>query len=791
LLGAFSAYDGIIEEELTFYTVIGKMVDIATLNKKARSFDVAYFSAMETKAKELGDRLTTAVSGKTNHPIFDAYIRQSFLDNLLRGGYPILFQGENGPIVYHVFSRIHGDMEREYNNFFVEPAFYSHGNGSYRDVNQNRRNDVYFVKEAGLFNIKQFLDLIQIDGQNPLTIKGSTLVCNEKHIEELMALVVDQKETIKMILQSRFTPGKLLTTIRDNKIRLAVQPDDFLKSVIAHSKQEIEAAFGTGYWSDHWTYNMDLIDNYLNVFPDKRSELMFNGKYRFFQSPMTVLKRDQKTVRMKDGKIRQLEPVIQDHIKIQTCQLNPSGTNWHRNDQGTIIEVDLFTKLFHLGLMKFVTLDPFGMGIMMDADKPGWNDSMNGLPGIFGSGLPETVELKRLLVFLIQIAEDFSSQETTIPRDIKQLFDEILSILKTEPVHPEKRYDSIQDAREVFRDKTNLFIPFEWENVRMETLVPNLKALLDVVDDGIERAMELGKGILPTYLTYAAEEVEPLDTVHPHLKLENVHVKSWSVRMLPYYLEAPARYLKQCPCPTDAMAMHRLIKQSEMYDRTLRLYITSTSLEDETLEIGRARAFTKGWLEREACFMHMSYKYLIGLLKSGLYKEYFSDMKTSLPPFMDPALYGRSLLENSSFIATSNNPNPNNHGRGFVSRLTGTTSEALTMYLTMMTGKHLFQMNEGELCFSIHPILTEDFFDEDNRVLFRLFDQIDVELFNPERLDTFGRFGAKTSSYVLIDTEGEKTTVYGAMVKGNSAHRIREGHIKKIFVTLTKEEHHG
>ena len=41
---------------------------------------------------------------------------------------------------------------------------------------------------------------------------------------------------------------------------------------------------------------------------------------------------------------------------------------------------NLFTKLFILALLKFATLDPYGMGIEMEAGRPGWDDAMNGLP---------------------------------------------------------------------------------------------------------------------------------------------------------------------------------------------------------------------------------------------------------------------------------------------------------------------------------------------------------------------------------------------------------------------------
>jgi hypothetical protein len=785
LLGAFSCFEMELKDSETVYSVVGKMADVHTLNEKAKTFNYHYFENMETIAQELGNSLSSSVEGTTNYPVFDAYIKQSFVDNLLRGGYPIIFKGKTGPIVYHVFSRIHGDMEREYNNFYVEPAFFSHGNGSYRDVNQNRRNDVYFVKEAGIFNIKQFMDLIQLDGQNPLTIKGSTLLFDAKYSHQIMKHVLDKKEVIESILSNRFTPGKLLTSIKNQKIQLSVDPMNFLEEVMSFSTQETESSFGTGYWSDHWTYNMDLIDNYLNVFPDQHHSLLFDGKYRFFQSHMTVLPRSQKYVQMDDGKVRQLEPIIYDHEKVKVCKLDPNGTNWQKNDQRNIVEVDLFTKLFHLALMKFVTLDPAGLGVMMDADKPGWNDSMNGLPGIFGSGLSETVELGRILAFVQEAISSYPEQEIELPSDIFQLFEIVSKIVLNPTIEEVALFNEVQSAREIYRVKTNHFLNSAMNPVKLSNLSLGIDAFVEKVFDGINRAIDFGHGILPTYLTFTAEDYEVIDgSFHPHLKLPNVAVKRWSFRALPSYLEAPARYLKQCRCITEAKTLYKRIKDSEMYDKKLKMYITSTSLEEETLEIGRARAFTKGWLEREANFMHMSYKYLIGLLKSGLYKEYFEDFKTSIPPFMDPTVYGRSLLENSSFIASSNNPNPNNHGRGFVARLTGTTSEALTMYLMMISGKHLFSLHEGKLSFQIYPILTSDFFDSKNQVHFKLFNTISVTVNNHKRKNTFGKDSVKAVEYILTDQKGNQTTIHEQSIVGEVAKQIRDGFYQTILVNL-------
>ena len=42
---------------------------------------------------------------------------------------------------------------------------------------------------------------------------------------------------------------------------------------------------------------------------------------------------------------------------------------------------------------------PFGVGLEMESDKPGWCDALNGLPGLFGSSTHEAFALKRWLAF--------------------------------------------------------------------------------------------------------------------------------------------------------------------------------------------------------------------------------------------------------------------------------------------------------------------------------------------------------------------------------------------------------
>lgn len=86
------------------------------------------------------------------------------MDNVLRGGYPMQL-GNNK--IFYVYSRKHGDLERDYNYFSMLPEFYSQGNGNFRDVNQNRRCDTFFAPFVGRKNIQEFYSLIQLDGYNP------------------------------------------------------------------------------------------------------------------------------------------------------------------------------------------------------------------------------------------------------------------------------------------------------------------------------------------------------------------------------------------------------------------------------------------------------------------------------------------------------------------------------------------------------------------------------------------------------------------------------------------------
>ena len=109
----------------------------------------------------------------------------------------------------------------------------------------------------------------------------------------------------------------------------------------------------------------------------------------FFDSPAVVQPRARKYVLAGDGRVRQYGAVVEDEEKAALIAARAESPNLVRTDhgQGEVYRTTVFAKLVGLALLKFATLDPLGMGVEMEAGKPGWYDALNGLPGLFGSSL--------------------------------------------------------------------------------------------------------------------------------------------------------------------------------------------------------------------------------------------------------------------------------------------------------------------------------------------------------------------------------------------------------------------
>ncbi|WP_019913922.1 hypothetical protein [Paenibacillus sp. HW567] len=778
-------------------TIIGHVSDIGRINQRAAELcQDEYITAKAQEAAKLTEELTADIATRTSSPLFDAYCRQSYLDNLLRGGYPFIFDNGGDGFVVHLFSRKHGDMERDYNFFSLAPEYYSQGNGNFRDMNQNRRNDVFFHPRVGSFNIKMFYSLIQADGYNPLSVQGTSFEIRPDRTQRLAdwlaEAVADHQEELGKLCAARFTPGRLINYISDHNVTLRVSEQEFLSGVLSLSQQNFEAAFGEGFWSDHWTYNLDLVEGYLDVYPDHRQELLFGDKdYAFYDSPAYVLPRSGKYV-LSGGKVRQYGALLEDEEKLHQLKRKASETCWLRTGggHGEVYRTSLFVKLLSLALNKFATLDPYGMGVEMEGNKPGWNDAMNGLPGLFGSGMSETFELKRMIVFMLKAleSEESSTGVVELPEEMFLLLEQVHSVVAAMLAGEIAQFgywDTVASAREAYRESIRFGITGEQRTVTFAFIREALGKFLIKIDSGIERAIEMGGGLVPTYFRFEATRFQAVtdEAGQPVISgygLPKAVVEEFEAYALPYFLEGPTRWLKTLDSPVMARQIYARIKQTELYDPVTSMYRTSVSLEQESGEIGRIRAFTPGWQERESNFLHMSYKYLLELLKAGLYDEFYSEMKTSLIPFLDPAVYGRSTLENSSFISTGGNPDPGTHGRGFVARLSGSTAEFLSMWRTMMAGSRLFSVVGGELTLSLAPALPGWLFDEAGELSFTLLGNTEVTYYNPQRKDTFGEGKAVIRQMTLVYSDGTTTSVASALVQGKAAEALRQGEITAI-----------
>lgn len=751
---AMSASAFTLSDRMTFYGLYGHAKDKDTIRAFAQTLDSNYFSAKEEENRSLHEQLVRAVSTKTSRPLFDDYVKQSYFDNVLRGGKPWVIETKNKKIGYYIYSRKHGDLERDYNFFNLEPSFFSQGNGNFRDVLQNRRNDIFFEPEIGAFNLDQFVSLIQADGYNPLSIEGLKF--------HYQGTTDGYSKSLASLLEKPFTPG-MLATLLDHEQTF---DETFMKRILASSVVTVEANYGEGYWEDHFTYHYDLIDAYLSIYPDRVKELMFEGTYPFFVSPVEVVPRREKYVLREDGEIRQYGAL----------KSRKTDEKWLSNEDGPVL-VNLFGKLMILVLNKFGHLDPAGIGLSYEANKPGWNDAMNGLPGLFGSGVSETIELRRIVCFLKSVARDHPEGEVSLLESVIPLIERYVTIEETDEMKAwDLRMSALEDYRESLKGTQTVTVS------KTKDVLP----VLDVIDRKLEKAIDAAKrldGVMPTYLVFNATSYQAIIDAEDKPVIGNyglpvVKINGFEMRALPAFLEAPARYLKGFGTKDEGMDLYRRVRKSGLYDQKLAFYQTSESLSDWSHEIGRIRAFTPGWLERESNFLHMTYKYLLGLLKAGLYDVFYEEIETNLTCFMDPMRYGRSPLENCSFLATSSNPDSKKHGQGFVSRLTGSTAEVLSMWRHMFLGDHLFDQSEGILCFSLSPKLSSRFF-KDGIVEVRLFGSIDVTYHNQTGLDTYD---PRVSVSRMIVTDETKHVIPGGVAKGDIAQKVREKNVKRIDV---------
>ncbi|MCR4695424.1 MAG: hypothetical protein K5773_08910 [Pseudobutyrivibrio sp.] len=741
-------------ESITLYELYGQVENQDILKEflASHKLDANYFEDKLSRARELTDEITECIDSHTGNEAFDAYTRYTYMDNVLRGGLPIKL-GDNK--TFYVYSRKHGDLEREYNFFSMSPEFFSQGNGNFRDVNQNRRCDVFFHPDTGKDSIHLFYDLIQLDGYNPLAIEKKVYNYNGE----------------------TFTPGALYKKLLKEGGDEGAVAKKF-SHIMSEATEALGANFGEGYWTDHWTYNLDLIEEYLGIYPEKEKELLLENRYTYFLSQEKVNPRAMRYVVTENG-VRQYNALDESTKRDTPEKLVRTG-----DGKGTVYTGTLLEKLILLCTTKYATLDPYCMGTEMEGGKPGWYDALNGLPGIFGSSMAETYELDRMLEYTIH-SMDVCGDSLTIFRELADFIRELNSI--TDKYQDEMNADqslahvefwnAINDAKEEYRDKIYNGISGETTAVSLNEIKEILVKFKAVVAAGIKKAFMIGNGLAPTYFYYEVTDVkEDANGVHP---------LGFLLHVMPAFLEGPVRFLKLPVADDQKKALYNKVKSSNLYDEKLSMYKVNEPLAEASYEIGRCKCFTPGWLENESIWLHMEYKYLLEVIKSGMYKEFIEDFHTACVPFMDPEVYGRSILENSSFIASSANPNESIHGKGFVARLSGSTIEFISIWKIMMFGKTPFKVQDGSLCFKLCPVIPEYLIGSDKKVTAKLLGQTVVE-YNLEGSGDFIPGNYTVSDMELVDRDGNARKFIGDTVSNGDAAAIRDGEFATIKVTLKK-----
>lgn len=758
-------------ESYTIYGLIGQTARKEILHKLLeKCCSKEYFEQKYKEAVALTRDVTKVIKTKTASPIFDAYCEQTYLDNVLRGGFPIKLGKEH---IFYLYSRKHGDIERDYNFFRMLPEFYSQGNGNFRDVNQNRRSDTLFTPYVKDFNIKTFYNLIQLDGYNPLSVQEISYALKSEKVEDILAYVEEQGRIILLdFLKQDYTPGCLLGFLIKSQLKLSIPIEEFMNKAVEYSISKINAEFGEGYWTDHWTYNLDLIECYLAIYPDKERELLFtDSTYEYFESKALIRPRRERYVLTENG-VRQYNAV--DHETKKEVKHTRVRTKYGK---GEMYQSNLMTKLLILAINKFATLDPYGMGIEMEGGKPGWYDALNGLPGIFGSSMAETYELERMIKFIIQELEKYSL-EIEIPHEVDtfiRLVNENLEDYNHNRLDHFTYWNNTNEVKENYRVLTKWGVEGENCNLECNYLIHILENWCQFIREGIKKAIEYGDGICPTYFAYSLNEFDKKD--------DKIIPKDFKVIVMPYFLEGPVRFLKMDHEINVKREMYNKVNSSSLYDKKLGMYKVNESLSETSFEVGRAKAFTPGWLENESIWLHMEYKYLLEVLKSGLYEEFFADLYTTCIPFLDPEVYGRSPLENSSFIASSANPNDRIHGKGFVARLSGSTAEFIHMWQIMMFGKTPFTMYENELSLKFEPAIPQYLIDGEKKIECTFLGRVNVT-YQLEKEVEFIPDRYNINSYKLTYQDGSIQTVNDNILVGKIAEDIRDGAVQSIDVEI-------
>lgn len=763
--------------------------------------------------QEVIQSVTDCAATVSSDALFDAYCEHTFLDNVIRGGRPYKLGRTSHASIIQVYGRQNADLERDYHWLELEPTYLSQGNGHYRSVYQNRRMDSWFFPWVGDRIIKQFMNLIQLDGYNPLDVNIQRYQALDPEDAYLIIERVDpdfdRMGHIGSMIRNGFSPGELALLL-DEAVQVEKEELRELLDQILSECEELEVGgLHVGYWVDHWLYNLDAIEVFLSIFPDRLFDILLDDPtYTFFDNPDIVLPRSLKTFVL-DGKVRRYGAVKRDAEKERMIAERRNDPHKVRDREGEIYHTTLLVKLLCMVVTKAAALDPLGLGIEMEADKPGWNDSLNGLPGMFGSSLCQSLVLIRALRFLISSVEILTASgigEIVVYEELVELLTDLTKVNHQSLNHANdpglhRWWDERVTLLETYRDKTRLGVDGKEVNLSMDQLNRYLKGALRLVEYAIltSKLATHENGVPVSYLRFDVTDYQDLGKKDLRGWIP-VKAEAFEPKRVAMFLEGAVHYMRTFP--DRAEEVYESVRASELFDNQLLMFRVCESLEQEPPELGRITAYPPGWLEHASIYTHMSFKWMLELLRAGLYDAFFETLKTSLPPFMKPEIYGRSTLENSSFIVSSAYPDSRLHGQAFQPRLSGVTAEWLQIWTLMVAGPQPFTiLDNDELALSFSPAIPDWLFTNEPRRLsieafanevevppdsftFVFLGQVLVTYHNPARKSTWGSDPARIVSGTFEYVDGRRQTHEGSTYTGQVALDVREGRVRRIDLVL-------
>jgi hypothetical protein len=423
-----------------------------------------------------------------------------------------------------------------------------------------------------------FLSFIQADGYEPLTVEAIVFLYPDEDEARAVATKVTTDENSAKVLGDilsggPFRPGQVFSLCEQLNINRTLDNDDFINPILAGAEDRAMAVYGTGYWADHWDYYLDLINAYLGVFPDGEEALMFDTEVRYFFSTATVRPRSEKyvldyTVDGASKHVIQLDStyydmgkaVEQENFRDTNTGLIGIEASWQRekNEKAPFMSSPI-AKLFLLASLKFAMRDAYGMGIEYEGGRPGWLDSMNGLPGMVGSGMPETYELYLLIQYIKKVVDQYD-RHIVVPSELGTMISAIESALDTldsagyKDSHDLARdvpqplfeyWDTVATAREAYRSKVNSYFLGNTTSYSAKQVSKMTSRWLTEIEKGMARSHKFGSkgfgddgksGIPPCFFSYDVTEWE-LNGGTNAVGLPLVNATAMKVGMFPLFLE--------------------------------------------------------------------------------------------------------------------------------------------------------------------------------------------------------------------------------------------------------------